>query len=367
MSKMVNKIENFSSKYSITDKYRIWFAFPLLIILITIIAFSVYAAVGGDFSKGINLGIDFTGGTTLTVTMGEAIEAEDDFLSYANQCKEIIEGMGIEVNTPQKTGTGSESAIYLRYRNENANLQESNNAIVDAIVDAFPELNLVVEDDVSVESIGSRTAKTLVRDALIAIIVTWAVVLVYIIIRFELWSGIAAVIGLLHDVLIMICLTIIFNVQINTTYVAAVITIVAYSINNTIVVFDRVREHVKLSPPNNKTNLIGNIVDTSVKETFARSIATTITTMTTIVLLSIIGVSAIQEFALPIIFGLLAGTFSSLFIAPTAYALIRASLIKRKFASDYQPAPKGGAVAAKQNVTRKAKKANKSVKYKNKK
>jgi preprotein translocase subunit SecF len=163
----------------------------------------------------------------------------------------------------------------------------------------------------------------------------------------------------------MTCFTRLFRIQGNTTYVAAGITIVAYSINNTIVVFDRVREHVKLSPPNNKTNLIGNIVDTSVRETFSRSIATTITTLITIIVLAIIGVTSIKEFALPIIFGLIAGTFSSLFIAPTIYALIRGDLIRKKFASDYQPAPKGGTVAVKnKGASMKAKKANKSVKYK---
>lgn len=365
MNKMFNKLSMNISKFSISDKYRIWFAVPLVVILISIIAFSIYAAVGGSFSKGINLGIDFTGGTTLTVTMGDAIASDEDFIDYANKCSQIIEDMGIEVSEPQKTGAGSEAAVYLRYRNEDADLQETNDRIVDAIVEAFPELALDIDDDVSVESIGSRTARTLVRDAIIAIIVTWAVVLVYIIIRFELWSGIAAVIGLLHDVIIMTCFTILFRIQVNTTYVAAVITIVAYSINNTIVVFDRVREHVKLSPPNNKTNLIGNIVDTSVRETFSRSVATTITTLITIVVLAIIGVPSIQEFALPIIFGLIAGTFSSLFIAPTIYALIRGDLIRKKFASDYQPAPKGGTVTVKnKGASMKAKKANKSVKYK---
>ncbi len=365
MSKMMNRIELMTSKFSISDKYRLWFSIPLVIVLVTIIAFSVYAAIGGSFSKGINLGIDFTGGSTITITMGDAIASDEDFIRYSQAFKDIIEEMGIEVSEPQKTGAGSDAAVYLRYRNENENLQETNNEIIDRVVSAFPELNLVVEDDISVESIGSRTAKTLVRDAIIAIIVTWAVVLIYIVIRFELWSGIAAVIGLLHDVLIMVCLTIIFRIQVNTTFVAAVITIVAYSINNTIVVFDRVREHVKLSPPDNKKNIIGNIVDTSVKETFARSIATTITTMITIILLSIIGVPAIREFALPIIFGLIAGTFSSLFIAPTIYSLIRGELIKKKFASDYQPALKGAQVVEKKkNVSVKAKKANKSVKYK---
>ncbi len=365
MSKMFNKLSMKLYKFSITDKYRVWFSVPLVIILVTIIAFSIYAAVGGSFGKGINLGIDFTGGTTLTVRMGDAIASDEDFLDYANRCKAIIEDMGIEVNEPQKTGTGSEAAIYLRYRNENADLQGSNDQIVDDIIDAFPELALSMDEDISVESIGSRTAKTLVRDAIIAILVTWAVVLIYIIVRFELWSGIAAVIALLHDVVIMTCFTILFRISINTTYVAAVITIVAYSINNTIVVFDRVREHVKLSPPNNKTNLIGNIVDTSVKETFTRSVATTITTLITIVTLAIIGVSAIREFALPIIFGLFAGTYSSLVIAPPLYALIRGSLIRKKFASDYQPAPKGGPVTPKRKSgSAKAKKANKSVKYK---
>ena len=152
--------------------------------------------------------------------------------------------------------------------------------------------------------------------------------LVYIAIRFELWSGISALIGLIHDVVMMIAFTIIFHIEVNTTYVAAVITIVAYSINNTIIVFDRVRE---LMPKNQQGYVnaklpLDHYIEEAVNETFTRSAVSTVTTMIPVFLLGCFGVLSLRQFAWPIMFGLIAGTFSSLLLAPTVYYLIRKAI-----------------------------------------
>ena len=116
---------------------------------------------------------------------------------------------------------------------------------------------------------------------------------------------------LLHDVAIMLALTIILRVQINSPFIAAVLTIVGYSINNTIVIFDRVRENGKFKSKKHYV-LTEELVDTSVRESLSRSVNTTITTLITIVALYVLGVDSIKEFALPIIIGLIAGTYSSI-------------------------------------------------------
>ena len=149
--------------------------------------------------------------------------------------------------------------------------------------------------------------------------------LIYIIIRFTLTSGLAAVICLTHDVLMMLALTTIFQIQVNTTFIAAVITIVGYSINATIVIFDRIRENQALNSMKDKTN--EEIANKSIAETLSRTILTTITTLAVIIILAIVcslmGVVSMEEFALPIIFGLLAGTFSSVLLAPSVWVLLK--------------------------------------------
>ena len=192
----------------------------------------------------------------------------------------------------------------------------------DAISLRYPA---ITADDVSLESISASSAKDLLEKALISLAVIFVVMLVYIGIRFELWSGISALIALIHDVLMMIAFTIIFHIEVNTTYVAAVITIVAYSINNTIIVFDRVRELV----PKDQQGFVraklplDHYVEEAVNETFTRSAVSTVTTMIPVFLLGCFGVLSLKQFAWPIMFGLIAGAYSSLFLAPTIYYLIR--------------------------------------------
>lgn len=146
-----------------------------------------------------------------------------------------------------------------------------------------------------------------------------ALILVYIMIRFTFTSAIAAVISLLHDVVIMFALTVICRVQINSSYVAAMITIVAYSINNTIIIFDRCREMIK--PLKGQKNIdYKGIGDEAVRTSLTRTIYSTFTTMITIVFLAILGSDTIREFCVPIILGLCAGLFSALNLATPLWA-----------------------------------------------
>ena len=322
----IRKLDLSSYNVHFLPKYRIWFAVPVVVLLIAIIVFSVFSVVNKDVQEGMNLGIDFTGGTVMTVTVGNALEEDGAFTSYSNKLRDIVEDAGYNVSYVQKTGKGSEAGVMLKYQNKDADLETSNQLMKDKINEAYPA---IPADDISLESISASSANDLLEKAFISLAVIFVVMLLYIAIRFELWSGISALIGLIHDVLMMIAFTIIFHIEVNTTYVAAVITIVAYSINNTIIVFDRVRETTKLAPKTGKINL-DHYVEEAVNDTFTRSSVSTITTMIPVFLLGCFGVLSLKQFAWPIMFGLIAGTYSSLILAPTVYYMIRTAINNRR-------------------------------------
>lgn len=351
-------MDKIAGKLKVADKWNIYLIVPAVIVLVALIAFMSFSLANGTASQGMNIGLDFTGGTALTINMGtELSDAEFDELS--RKFTKIIEDEGFNVSAAQKTGSGLDTAIYIKYANpaKDDQLDELNSKISNEIVAAADGYHLTVGDNISVESISASSASRLLRQAIIAIVVTWAVVLVYVIIRFELWSAITALIGLIFDVIVMVSLTILFHVPVTQNFVAALITIVAYSINNTIVVFDRVREHVKGKSIALTSQNVGFEVDHAVRETAGRSIATTITTLLTVVMLAIIGVKSIaQEFCVPVIFGLLSGVFTSLFVAPSLYVAIRKAVFKRKEAGTGAYV---GAVSSKPEEERKPKPAKK--------
>lgn len=154
-------------------------------------------------------------------------------------------------------------------------------------------------------------------------------ILIYIVIRFTPTAAFAAVLALIHDVILMFALTVICHVQINSSYVAAMITIIAYSINNTIIIFDRCREYMK--PLKGMKNIDYDAIgDTSVRENMRRSVFTTATTMVTVIFLAILGSASIREFCVPIILGLIAGLYSSVFLATPMWAAFTRSWDKMK-------------------------------------
>jgi preprotein translocase SecF subunit len=143
--------------------------------------------------------------------------------------------------------------------------------------------------------------------------------LAYITFRFELRFGIAAIIALIHDVLFMLSVYSILRIPVNSPFVAAILTILGYSINDTIVVFDRIRENLRLLKKNN----FAEVANISISQTLSRSINTSVTTLVTIVALYVLGVEQIREFALPLMAGVLGGTYSSIFIASPAWVMLK--------------------------------------------
>ena len=169
--------------------------------------------------------------------------------------------------------------------------------------------------------VGATVSTELLFNAILAVVLALIFMLCYIGLRFQLSSGLACIIALFHDVLMMFAAMAIFHIEINSTFIAALITILGYSINNSIIIFDRVRENMRSIYAKNMTP--EDIANKSIKETLLRSINTTITTLIMILMVAIIGVTDIRIFAFPIIMGLLAGTYSSICIAPSLWALFQ--------------------------------------------
>lgn len=345
----------------IVEKHGIWAIAPVVVFVVAVIVFSSFAGINHDITKGLNIGIDFAGGSILTVELGSDILNDKDkynenynyiesVLTSEEIAKKVVDyakeqGVTIpqsaavaSISYVQTSGSDLEMSLVIKYDNisstfdtENNDFTTYRNGLIEEEIKDYYETNF---EDVTVSTnyIGATASSKLIKTALLSIFITLVLILIYIAIRFEVWSGLAAIIALIHDVAMMVCLVAIFRIQINSAFIAAVITIVSYSINNTIVVFDRVRENVKKAKGGNKTAIIDNnkIVNESVVETMARSVNSTITTMVAITLFAIIGTASVREFALPVIFGLIAGFYSSLVIAPSLYCLMKNASDKRK-------------------------------------
>ena len=323
----LNRYQNF--KVSKLKKFS--FALPMVIVVIALCVIIGIGATTGDYAEGVNIGIDFQGGTMLTVTLGDELINNYDY--HVDRIVEAIEGCKdakgnhVTVTYIQKlfeSGATSDpdAAVTFRYKNvskDDVQINELNEKIIAAVDALYPD---IVNDEVNFityESIGATAAQDLLSKAGIAVAVSTVLILIYIIFRFTPVSAFAAVLALIHDVILTFALTVICRVQINTSFVAAIITIIAYSINNTIIIFDRCREYMK--PLKGQKNIDYDAIgDMSVRENMRRSIFTTATTMITVIFLAILGSDSIREFCVPIILGLLAGVFSSVFLATPMWA-----------------------------------------------
>ncbi len=174
--------------------------------------------------------------------------------------------------------------------------------------------------------VSPSTGRELARSAVWMSILACIAILLYVTFRFEFTSGVVAIVALIHDITLMLGLYSIFRISVNIDFIAAVLTVLGYSINNTIVIMDRIRENTRHS----RKETYGEIANASIWQTFNRSINTTITTLLTIGMVYILGVTSIQRFAMPIIFGILVGTFSSIFVAGPLWATWRDSAVKGK-------------------------------------
>jgi protein-export membrane protein SecF len=280
------------------------------ICLICSCAIMVIALVLSLFGQGINMGIDFSGGLNIKYQMNAAFEQAD--------VDTALENAGIKVYTVTAMGENN-SDLQIRIKDTTEeDIQVLRESIETELLAKYPDMDVA---NAAVGYVGPVAGATLVRNAVFSVLIASLLMLVYIAFRFDLPSGLAAVIGLVHDVLMMLSFMVILRniIQMNSSFIAAMLTIVGYSINNTIVIFDRVRENKKANPSMGGVD----VANKSVKESLGRTINTTLTTLITITTLYIIGVEAIREFALPIIIGILSGVYSANMINPYVWAKLQ--------------------------------------------
>ena len=284
-----------------------------LIISGAIIAIALILTLVGH---GINLGIDFSGGLSMQYDMKAPVTSAD--------VSAVLDGMGVTSSTVTVQGR-NDNEVNIRIKDVSKDdIQKVQAEFEENIKKTYPEAVSVGD----VNYVGPVAGATLVKNAVVSVLLAAALMLIYIAIRFDLNSGIAAVFGLLHDVLIMLSFMVIFRsvIQMNSSFIAAALTIVGYSINNTIVIFDRIRENAKKMP----TVAREEVTNISIRESLGRTICTTVTTLITIVALCILGVASIREFALPIIVGILSGVYSANMINGYVWAFLEEKRRSRK-------------------------------------
>ncbi|WKY43011.1 protein translocase subunit SecF [Eubacteriaceae bacterium ES2] len=279
----------------IVEKSKIWFILSAVLIVISL---------GSLMIQGLNFGIDFIGGTIITIDLKTPFETSDartivdQYDTDADITNAGDDGSQIIVSTKKDLSTDERTSLFAAFQEK---------------------YNLESTDLLSIDTVSPSIGAEVTQSAIIACIVAVALMLAYITFRFEFFFGLTAVIALLHDLIIVLGVYSIFQIQVNSPFIAAMLTILGYSINDTIVVFDRIREN---------RNRFGKfdyvpLVDTSVSQTLQRSINTSLTTLLAIGTIYVLGVQSIRDFALPLIVGIVSGTYSSIFIASTLWVKIK--------------------------------------------
>lgn len=286
----------------------VYFAISLVILAVGLGAFAYYGATTG---KSFNYGIEFAGGTSTTADFGQEYtieEIEDKIIPYVS---EITKDSAVQATTVDET-----TEIVLKTRTLTLEERDALNAM---LVEKFG----VDEDTISSQSISSTISGEMKRDAIIAVLIACVCMLIYIRFRFkDIRFATSAIVALVHDVLMVLISYVVLRLSVGNTMIACVLTIVGYSINDTIVIFDRIRENMHKAEYFTKESL-AEICNRSLTQTLTRSINTSLTTVIMVLLLFIMGVPAIREFALPLMVGLVCGSYSSIFIATQLWYVMK--------------------------------------------
>ena len=309
----------------VKNKYK-FLLIPAVIVLAGIIMYFV--------NGGFNYDIEFIGGVKMEVAMDGDKNTEEikSFLESETGISPIVvqtteKGISIKTKAIEekakketKEDAAEDSSVLNQAKDENAG------KIFEALKTKY---ELTDEALLSESSASASFGKQVQGKAFLFTAIAVLLILLYIAIRFEWRSAVMSVIALLINILVMMAVYAITYTPLNTTFIAAMLTVVGYSINNTIVVFDRIRENMKLRNPKRGITVL-TVVNTSIWESMGRTINTTITTLITILLLYILGVTSVKEFAFPLIIGVIAGAYSSIFIASTFWAAWKESAEEAK-------------------------------------
>lgn len=288
-----------------TGKRVIFYVISLAIILLGVIMMGVKESGGEGM---LNYSLEFTGGTSMTVALNENIDVTGE---AGDTLRTLIEEK-VQVNDIQLQNVAESNDIIIK----TPVLDSEQRA---TLKDALTEQYGVEETSITEESISAVISDEMKSDATLAVVIAAICILIYIWIRFkDVKVGLSAIIALLHDILIVLTVYAVIRIPVGNTFIACMLTIVGYSINATIVVFDRIRENRSTMKAD-----LAEIVNTSITQTLNRSINTTITTFITIFVLYLMGVTSIKEFALPLMAGIICGAYSSVCIAGTLWYTLK--------------------------------------------
>lgn len=285
----------------IIEKKKIWFGISICIMIIGL-CFMVI--------KGFKFGIDFKGGTKIVLAYEDGFD------------KDAVDAIVTKYAPDAVTNTVTTKDNESQYEIKSGNLDS---ATFKKIFDELKGKYGVKDDIVSQDEIGGSISSELTKNSIIAVLISFVAMLIYVAIRFEFKFGLAAIIALFHDVFITLSVYAIFDIQINAAFIAAMLTIIGYSINDTIVIFDRIRENLKTM----RRKPIDEVLNTSITQTLARSINTVLTVLVSILAVFIF-VPSIRDFSFPLVIGIATGCFSSICIASPIYSIFHKMEDKKK-------------------------------------
>lgn len=302
-----------SKRISFLSKKNIFFAVSVVVIVAGFVVMGINQGIKGS---ALNYSLEFVGGTSTNVTFNEDRTIEDIDSSIVPLI-EAITGDG-NVQTQKVAGTNE---VIFKTRTLTVEEREQ---FKDAMVENFS----VDAEKITAETISSTISSEMQSDAVLAILIATACMLIYIWFRFkDIRFGTSAVLALVHDVLVVLAFYAAARVSVGSTFIACMLTIVGYSINATIVIFDRIRENLAML---GKKGDLQEMVNRSISQTLSRSIFTSLTTFFMVVSLFIFGVSSIREFALPLMVGIICGTYSSVCITGALWYVFRTKIVKKE-------------------------------------
>lgn len=299
------------SRFAVLKNFKIFGSISILLVLTGLVSL-ILLPFGQNF---FNLSIDFAGGTEMEFAMHQTVD-QNLQTEIGDLFKEVT---GTEASSVTSSGDNNENVL-IRSTSIDSQKRE---AVIEKMTETYglAETDIYNNNDVSA-SVGSD----LQRAAFLCAIVAIVLMLIYITIRFELTSGLAAIVCLVHDLLIMLSVYVWLQIPLDTNFIAAALTIFGYSINASIIVFDRVRENLRTA----RKEPFEAVAERSVWQTMGRTINTSLTTLFTVGMIYILGVPSLKQFTLPLIVGILAGAWSSIMLSSSLWGFFRKKFRKKR-------------------------------------